>query len=224
MTTTQIYQKCIVTDRHALANITSIHCQFGYQPVHELGTRVLQGPTEVSQRRTIQTVRFHSGANPLLPLCQYSPICQSNVNLGLIRQSIHNTDTMLSKDQCQEIHNNPMPILIASVNPMSIQCQSTANPLTNPYMSWELDFYGDRPLVLTEGDFVPIEHDSSPCIPESKPIWCQSVPIHRQSYTNRLPIRCQFSANPVPIQSNQSCPAVVQTSPHLGVLLSALGE
>ena len=97
-----------------------------------------------------------------------------------------------------------MPTLITSVNPMSIQCQSTANPLTNPYMSWELDFYGDRPLVLTEGDFVPIEHDSSPCIPESKPIWCQSVPIHRQSYTNRLPIRCQFSANPVPIQSNQS--------------------
>ena len=114
---------------------------------------------------------------------------------------------MCSKDQCQEIHNNfanPMPTLITSVNPMSIQCQSTANPLTNPYTSWELDFYGDRPLVLTEGDFVPIEHDSSPCIPESKPIWCQSVPIHRQSYTNRLPIRCQFSANPVPIQSNQS--------------------
>ena len=109
-----------------------------------------------------------------------------------------------------------MPTLITSVNPMSIQCQSTANPLTNPYTSWELDFYGDRPLVLTEGDFVPIEHDSSPCIPESKPIWCQSVnplPIPRfnvnlpvldqsinprtildQSYANPLPI-CRSHAN-----------------------------
>ena len=67
------------------------------------------------------SIRRHSSANPFLPLCQYSLICQSNVNLGLIHQSIANTDTMCSKDQCQEIHNNfnnPMPILITSVNPM----------------------------------------------------------------------------------------------------------
>ena len=125
----KLYCHRLAVHRHALANITSIHCQFGYQPVHELGTRVLQGPTEVSQGRTTShavasiqrlippSIRCQSCANPM------SINCKSDANPISIRVIPRQPSINPRQIRRQSKANNP-PILATGA---SIRCQSSAN-------------------------------------------------------------------------------------------------
>ena len=82
-----------------------------------------RGPFEVSNPFPM---RCHSSANPfsIIDRCvNPRPICQYNVNPGLIRQSIANTDAMCSTDQAPD----PLQLPQYSAN-LPIQCQSSVNP------------------------------------------------------------------------------------------------
>ena len=76
----------LAADWHALANVTSTPCQSENNPVTDMGTSLLLGPTEVSRRRTIQTIHFIFNKTPL-KLQSFFPICQSSTNMPIIDQS-----------------------------------------------------------------------------------------------------------------------------------------
>ena len=77
--------------------------------------------------------------------------------------------------------------------------QSIVNPsVTNSYLTWELEYYGDRPKCLHEGRIgqrrVICQFTAIWCKPV--PIWFKPVPIQRcSSRITRAPIHCRSIVN-----------------------------
>ena len=87
--------------------------------------------------------------NPMSNLAQHGnspPIHKSRTTLPIHRQSTNPIQSVNQLDNSQ--YNANLPIQCQYSSHLSIQCQSSANPLTIPYMSWELEFYGDPPLEM----------------------------------------------------------------------------
>ena len=117
-----------------------IRCQSEDNCPSNLGTSVLWGPTEVSRRRTIQTINLRSDATPApvhttdplhsanskaiwQSLTNPRPICQSNANPMPIHEEICTT----KYEFCQFSTN--LVILCQSWTNSQILCQSSANPM-----------------------------------------------------------------------------------------------
>ena len=159
----------------SVSNPMSIQRQSSYQPVHELGTRVLWGPTTgLVGGRIGQCHPSYLWSNPIIPID-----CQSDVNSVPIRFQSNPINPRLPTSH----HSGTNTLTIQSVNPLPIppiQCQS-ASP---------------GPIHQSQNNPGPILCQSS----ANLPIACQSNnswPIH-QSTANPISIVYQ-STNPLPI-------------------------
>ena len=142
----------------------SIHRQSPYQPVHELGTRLLWGPTT-----GLDGGRFRANRTWLEPL-------HPRVEADLV-----------------PIRANPSTILHQSIaNPMSIQCQSGPNPIQSiqgcPPRTTRgpTDWQSNPSIHYQYPDSMSIcQSSTNPSIPEQS--WTNLTPILCQS-ADRMPI------------------------------------
>ena len=170
----------------------SIHRQSPYQPVHELGTRLLWGPTTgldggrfranrtwleplhprveadlVPIRANPLTILYQSIANPMSIQCQSGPN-PINPRLPTSHHSGTNTLTIQSVNPLPiPRFNVNLPVLDQSINPRTILDQSYANPL---------------PICRSHANLIILDQ------------FINQLPIQSQLCTS-LPIRCQLSTN-----------------------------
>ena len=135
---------------HTSTHTMPILCQSENSSAHKRGTRVLQGPTEVSRRGTISRQGHrHSRAN----------------RTSLEPMSIHlQSDTNPVPIDCQSnviqvpIHPNPMPIRCRpSGNPLPMRCHSCANPFPIQCQSWtNTDLHHQYAIPMNRPKNLPI--------------------------------------------------------------------
>ena len=154
------------------------------------------------------------------------PIFQSHVDSLPIWQSTSNSMPIQFQSCVNPIHSfksyRSSPTIQSIPNPMSIQCPSRVNPALIKHQSSTTLMsiqYINMASIWSQSNAKPMSiktnqlpiHCKYNAIQMSIPtIVCQSVSIRRRSdvnqmpvqcrsYPNSLPIRFQFSANPVPI-------------------------
>ena len=147
----------------------SIQRQSSYQPVHEQGTRTLWRPTEVSRRRTFQTINLRSVATPA-SVHVTDPL--HSANSKTIRQS--STDPFPIQDQSV----NQKPILYQSANPPPTH-QSDANLIildkSNPWKICQSITNPSTQRQFCTNQCVPIHHQSA------NPLHQGPVPNHQMA-------------------------------------------